>query len=97
MGIMEGRAPQQIRQKYNDLYKTALLTNWKVWPLAQVSYAGITFPIPHFLNLQSPAHQLSLHVSTIPSPIPVYVRRILDTLFVYYKFEGRDFSFPVLF
>jgi len=47
MGIMEGRAPQQIRQKYNDLYKTALLTNWKVWPLAQVSYAGITFPIPH--------------------------------------------------
>ncbi len=37
MGLMEGRGPDQIREKFRDLFKPALLTNWKVWPLAQVS------------------------------------------------------------
>lgn len=37
MGFLEGRSPDQIREKFRDLFKPALLTNWKVWPLAQVS------------------------------------------------------------
>jgi len=37
MGIMEGRTTKQIREKYGDMYLPALLANWKVWPLAQVS------------------------------------------------------------
>ena len=37
MGVMEGRSAQQIKGKYTDLYGTALLTNWKIWPAAQVS------------------------------------------------------------
>lgn len=35
---MEGRTHDQIRDKYTDMYTTALLTNWKVWPLAQVRF-----------------------------------------------------------
>ncbi|KAJ7597674.1 hypothetical protein C8J56DRAFT_325914 [Mycena floridula] len=36
MGIMEGRSLPQIGQKYQDLYKPALITNWQVWPIAQL-------------------------------------------------------------
>lgn len=39
MGIMEGRNTGQIKEKFEDLYKPALLTNWKVWPVAQVRLA----------------------------------------------------------
>ncbi|TFL06416.1 hypothetical protein BDV98DRAFT_559374 [Pterulicium gracile] len=35
MGLMEGRSPQQIKQKFTDLYTTAIITNWQVWPIAQ--------------------------------------------------------------
>jgi len=35
MGIMEARSPWQIRDKFKDLYQTALIANWKVWPAAQ--------------------------------------------------------------
>lgn len=38
---MEGRTERQIRDKYADMYTTALLTNWKVWPLAQVHILNI--------------------------------------------------------
>ena len=34
---MEGRDPRQIRERFRDLYQTALIANWKVWPVAQVS------------------------------------------------------------
>jgi len=36
MGMMEARSPTQIRDKVTDLYGTALVANWKVWPMAQV-------------------------------------------------------------
>ncbi len=36
MGIMEGRDLSQIQEKYKDLYKPALITNWQVWPVAQL-------------------------------------------------------------
>jgi protein Mpv17 len=35
MGMMEARSSRQIRDKFNDLYLTALFANWKVWPAAQ--------------------------------------------------------------
>ncbi|KAJ7293357.1 hypothetical protein C8J57DRAFT_1457535 [Mycena rebaudengoi] len=36
MGIMEGRNPTQISKKYKDLFMPTLLTNWGVWPIAQL-------------------------------------------------------------
>lgn len=36
MGIMEGRDAAHIRRKYSDMFRPALITNWQVWPLAQV-------------------------------------------------------------
>jgi len=52
MGFLEGRSPDQIREKFRDLFKPALLTNWKVWPLAQL----INFrymPLPYRVLFQS--------------------------------------------
>lgn len=39
--MMEARSPRQIREKFKDLYQTALIANWKVWPIAQVSLFDI--------------------------------------------------------
>ncbi|KAF8078361.1 hypothetical protein FPV67DRAFT_48841 [Lyophyllum atratum] len=52
MGIMEKRNPRQIKEKFADLYMPALLTNWKVWPIAQL----INFrymPLPYRVPFQS--------------------------------------------
>jgi len=52
IGVMEGRTKNQIWDKYADMYTTALLTNWKVWPLAQL----INFrfmPLPYRIPFQS--------------------------------------------
>jgi len=52
MGVMEGRSREQIRQKYSDIFKPALVANWKVWPLAQL----INFrymPLPYRVPFQS--------------------------------------------
>jgi hypothetical protein len=50
MGVMERRSASQIREKYADMFAPALLTNWKVWPIAQVcsrtlSVEGRTNPL----------------------------------------------------
>ena len=37
MGVMEGRDVKHIRARFEDIYRPALLANWKVWPAAQVS------------------------------------------------------------
>ncbi|ESK98445.1 vacuolar membrane protein [Moniliophthora roreri MCA 2997] len=52
MGVMEGRDKTQIHQKYSDLYVPALVTNWQVWPIAQL----INFrfmPLPYRVPFQS--------------------------------------------
>ncbi|KAG1715786.1 hypothetical protein ID866_1362 [Astraeus odoratus] len=52
MGAMERRSIAEIRERYTDLYATALLTNWKVWPVAQL----INFrymPLPYRIPFQS--------------------------------------------
>ncbi|OAX39427.1 hypothetical protein K503DRAFT_716486 [Rhizopogon vinicolor AM-OR11-026] len=49
MGVMERRSPSQIREKYADMFAPALLTNWKVWPIAQMinfRYMPLPFRIP---------------------------------------------------
>jgi len=49
MGVMEGRSREQIGEKYRDLYKPALLANWKVWPVAQLinfRYMPLPYRVP---------------------------------------------------
>ncbi|KAF8203275.1 hypothetical protein BJ912DRAFT_350795 [Pholiota molesta] len=49
IGIMEGRSPSQIRERFVDLYKTALIANWKIWPLAQTinfRYMPLPYRVP---------------------------------------------------
>jgi len=49
MGSMEGRSNEQIAQKYQDMFLPALLTNWKVWPLAQLvnfRYMPLAYRVP---------------------------------------------------
>ncbi|TFK41378.1 hypothetical protein BDQ12DRAFT_626793 [Crucibulum laeve] len=46
MGMMEGRSRRQISEKFRDLYPTAILANWKVWPAAQ--FVNFRFmPLPY--------------------------------------------------
>ncbi|KAF8832573.1 hypothetical protein HHX47_DHR1001978 [Lentinula edodes] len=52
MGVMERRTMPQIKQKFFDLYTPALITNWQVWPIAQL----INFrfmPLPYRVPFQS--------------------------------------------
>jgi len=65
IGIMEGRTKHQIRDKYADMYTTALLTNWKIWPLAQVHFSGISSG----LNLTSP-QLINFRFMPLPYRIP---------------------------
>lgn len=52
MGVMEGRSIAQIRERYSDMYATALLTNWKVWPIAQlINFRYV--PLPYRIPFQS--------------------------------------------
>ncbi|KAF9535557.1 hypothetical protein CPB83DRAFT_779622 [Crepidotus variabilis] len=49
MGVMEARSPREIRQRFEDLYPTAMLTNWKVWPVAQLinfRYMPLPYRVP---------------------------------------------------
>ncbi|TXT13015.1 hypothetical protein VHUM_01416 [Vanrija humicola] len=48
MGVMEGRSRAQIKQKFDDVYWTALKTNWKVWPAIQAANLGV---VPHRYRL----------------------------------------------
>ncbi|CDO72443.1 hypothetical protein BN946_scf184977.g144 [Trametes cinnabarina] len=52
MGAMEGRSVEHIKQRYQDLYKPALIANWQVWPLAQL--VNFRFmPLPYRVPFQS--------------------------------------------
>ncbi|SHO79547.1 Similar to S.cerevisiae protein SYM1 (Protein required for ethanol metabolism) [Malassezia sympodialis ATCC 42132] len=42
MGIMEGRRTQnELKEKFNDVYMSALLANWKIWPFLQTFNFGV--------------------------------------------------------
>ena len=87
MGLMEGRDRNHIREKYRDLYKPLLITNWQVWPIAQVS------PLPYHIcpftecDCKPLAHKFPLHASAIPSTISIYMWGILDPLSIHCKFK----------
>jgi len=52
MGVMEGRESRHIKEKFTDLYPSILLTNWQVWPLAQlVNFRYM--PLPYRVPFQS--------------------------------------------
>lgn len=52
MGLMEGHDQGHIYAKFSDIYQPALLTNWKVWPLAQ--FVNFRFmPLPYRVPFQS--------------------------------------------
>ncbi|KAI0307575.1 hypothetical protein B0F90DRAFT_1621545 [Multifurca ochricompacta] len=45
MGVMEGRDPNHIRSKFKDIYQSALLANWKIWPAAQfINFRFMSLP-----------------------------------------------------
>ncbi|KAH0590416.1 hypothetical protein H2248_012566 [Termitomyces sp. 'cryptogamus'] len=49
MALMERRDLGQIKERFNDLYRSTVLTNWKVWPLAQLinfRYMPLAYRIP---------------------------------------------------
>ncbi|KII93324.1 hypothetical protein PLICRDRAFT_171099 [Plicaturopsis crispa FD-325 SS-3] len=49
MGVLEGNDVAHIRQRYSDIFLPALLTNWKVWPLAQLvnfRYMPLAYRVP---------------------------------------------------
>jgi protein Mpv17 len=48
MGMMEGRDPKHIRARFEDIFRPALLANWKIWPAAQVRQV-LTFRISRVL------------------------------------------------
>lgn len=52
MGVLERRSPAQIKEKFSDLYIPALVTNWKVWPVAQfINFRYM--PLPYRVPFQS--------------------------------------------
>jgi len=49
MGLLEGRSPQQIQERFQDMYGSLLLANWKVWPMAQLvnfRYMPLPYRVP---------------------------------------------------
>lgn len=49
MSLMEGCGPLHIKEKFSDLYKPLLITNWQVWPVAQVinfRFMPIAYRVP---------------------------------------------------
>jgi len=49
MGAMELKNARQIKEKFDDLYKATVLTNWKVWPIAQLinfRYMPLAYRVP---------------------------------------------------
>ncbi|KAF9243812.1 hypothetical protein BU15DRAFT_71931 [Melanogaster broomeanus] len=65
IGVMEGRTTNQIREKYADMYSTAILNNWKIWPVAQL----INFrymPLPYRIPFQATCGVFwTLYMSTL--------------------------------
>jgi len=51
MGVMEGRSSKHIRARFEDIYRPALLANWKIWPAAQ--FVNFWFmPLPYRVPFQ---------------------------------------------
>jgi len=81
MGIMEARSPRQIKDRIRDLYRTALVANWRVWPLAQVRFLSSQYSLTKLARFL--AHQFPIHASTIPRAILTSLWCLLDIIPLY--------------
>ena len=88
MGIMEGRDKQHLQNKYRELYFPLLITNWQVWPLAQVRFVQ-SFPTQSSLITLDTARQLSFHAPSLSRTLPIDMRCILDTLSLHSQLKVR--------
>ncbi|KAJ9108060.1 hypothetical protein QFC20_003629 [Naganishia adeliensis] len=52
MGAMEGKNTEQLKEKFSDMYLPALISNWKVWPLAQAVNFSL-MPLQYRVPFQS--------------------------------------------
>lgn len=87
MGVMEGRDGRHIIKKFKDLFAPLLVINWQVWPVAQVSLLATPCwsaneTVPTIL-----AHQFPFHASSLPGPVSVHLRCLLDSLSVNRKLK----------
>jgi len=65
MGVMEGRDIKHIRARFEDIYRPALLANWKIWPAAQVSSTYLS----HFRTLLTGGFDSLSIFGSCPYPI----------------------------
>ncbi|KAF8887936.1 hypothetical protein CPB84DRAFT_1786452 [Gymnopilus junonius] len=80
MGAMEGRSIDQIRQRYMDIFPTALLANWKVWPLAQLinfRYMPLPYRVPF---IQSCGVFWTLYLSLLNSEEDIKQDQVRDSV-----------------
>jgi protein Mpv17 len=68
MGVMEGRDIKHIRGRFEDIYRPALLANWKIWPAAQVSSKPY---LPHFQALLKGGSRQFINFRFMPLPYRV--------------------------
>ena len=83
MGIMEARSPRQIKDRIRDLYRTALVANWRVWPLAQVRFLSSQYSLSKLTRCSLLAYQFPIHASTIPGAILTSLWCLLDIIPLY--------------
>jgi len=71
MGIMEGHGKEAIKRKYVELFPTAIVSNWKVWPLIQV--VNFRFmPLPYRVPFQATCGVFwTLYLSLLNSNRPI--------------------------
>ena len=83
--MMEARSPRQIQEKFTDLYQTALIANWKVWPAAQVSSFHLSFFFHLSRSDMFAVYQFPLYTSCVPCPVLASLWSFLDVVSVHFK------------
>ena len=91
MGLMEGRDTKHVAGRYHDMYKPALMANWKVWPVAQVCIDVHNTDILAVVDSHScsAVDQLPLYAPAISCTLPIDVRCLLDIVPVDKEFKVR--------
>ena len=79
---------KHIQQRFNDMYKVALLANWRVWPLAQVCVSCDLASRKIDGHLFA-ADQLQIHAATVSCPLPGHLWSVLDIVPVAFECQVR--------
>lgn len=85
---MEGRDTAHMKEKFSDMYKPALIANWKIWPLAQVSQQCSLIKLA-LLNVAFEAHQFPFYAFGLSGPLFVHMWRLLDVVSVNIELKVR--------